>query len=247
MARRIAELAEVGPGDHVLEVGAGLGSLTLALAGAGALVLAVEFDQRLLPALQEVVAPLANVTVLSADATDVDWPAVLGEGRWVMASNLPYNVAVPVVMDLLERAPGIERYVVMVQREVGERLAARPGDEQYGAVSVRVAYRADADVLRRVPASVFWPRPSVESVLVRLTPHPPRVAAPPERLFAVIEAGFAERRKTMRNALRRMGFDASTADGVLSRCGIPPRARAETLALEDFARVASRLAEGDSG
>jgi len=225
----------------VLEVGAGLGSLTVALAATGAEVLAVEVDPDLVPALREVVAPFPRVRVEVGDALRMDWASILGTARWKMASNLPYNVAVPLVVDLLDGVPAIESYVVMVQREVGERLAAAPGEEGYGAVSVRVAYRAKAEVLRRVPPSVFWPRPKVESVLLRLTPRTPPVAVPPERLFRVVEEGFAERRKTMRNALRRLGLSMAEAEEMMARCGIDPRARAETLSLEEFAGLAEAI------
>ncbi len=234
-------LAGVGPGDRVVEVGAGLGSLTVALAGAGAEVLAVEVDRRLLPALREVVGGLPRVRVLAADALAVDWRRALDGGPWKMVSNLPYGVAVPVVLRMLETAPAVAAFLVMVQREVGERLAAGPGDEAYGAVSLRVAYRARAEVLRRVPPDVFWPRPEVESVLVRLIPHRPPVDVLPGPLFRVVEEGFAERRKTVRNALRRLGLPGEEADRALARCGVPPRARAEELGLEDFACLAGRL------
>jgi len=156
-----------------------------------------------------------------------------------MVSNLPYNIAVPLIVEMLEGVPQIASFLVMVQREVGERLAAGPGEEAYGAVSVRVAYRAEAAVLRRVPASVFWPRPKVDSVLVRLVRHQaPPVDVDVERLFRVVDAGFAERRKTMRAALRRLGLTTEEADAVLAGCGVAPNARAEELSLQDFARVA---------
>jgi len=227
------------PGDRVLEIGAGLGSLTVALAAAGAEVLAVEMDRALLPALEEVVGPLGSVRLQTGDAMRIDWVRVLPGRGWKMVSNLPYNVAVPLVMDMLEGAPEIASFLVMVQREVGERLAAGPGEPAYGAVSVRVAYRAEASVVRRVPASVFWPRPKVDSVLVRIVRRPaPAVEVDPERLFRVVDAGFAERRKTMRNALRRLGLSAAEADAALARCAVAPRARAEELSLEDFARLA---------
>ena len=231
----------MGPGDRVVEVGAGLGSLTVALASAGAEVLAVEFDRRLLPALREVLAPYPGVRVLEQDALRLDWARELGDGGgWRMVSNLPYNVAVPLLLGMLERTP-IERYLVMVQREVGERLAARPGEEGYGAVSLRVAYRAEAEVLRRVPPDVFWPRPAVESVLVRLAPRPPAAAVEPGPLFRVIDVAFAERRKTMRNALRRLGLPTALADEILARAGIPARARPEEVGLEGFARITEEL------
>ncbi len=242
LARAIAAESGVGPGDRVVEVGAGLGSLTLALAATGASVLAIEFDRRLVAALREVVDGIPAVEVLQADAMKLDWGAVLGESSWTMTSNLPYNIAVPVTLDMLESAPGVDRFVVMVQREVGERLAAGPGDEAYGAVSVRVAYRALARIVRRIPATVFWPAPKVESVLVRLDRlEEPPVDADPEKLFRVVEAGFAQRRKTMRNALRRLGLGAPEADEVLTGCGIDPRARAESLGLSEFARIAGAI------
>jgi 16S rRNA (adenine1518-N6/adenine1519-N6)-dimethyltransferase len=234
--------AGVKRGHRVLEIGAGLGSLTVALAATGAEVLAVEFDRALVPALDEAVGDLANVRVLNADAMKVDWARELGDGRWTMCSTLPYNIAVPIVLDLLELAPAVDRLVVTVQREVGERLAAKPGQHRYGAVSVRVAYRALAEVVRRVPPSVFWPRPKVDSVVVRLDRlEAPAVAVDPDRLWLVIDAGFAQRRKTMRSALRRLGLDAASATALLERCGVAPDARAEELGLEALAAIAEAL------
>ena len=249
LARAIAAEAGGGPGHRILEIGAGLGSLTVALAATGADVLAVEFDRALLPALDEVVSDLPNVRVLDADAMKIDWGRELAggrresaEGSWMMCSNLPYNIAVPIVLDLLELAPAVHRLVVTVQREVGERLAASPGQQRYGAVSVRVAYRARAEVVRRVPPSVFWPKPKVDSVVVRLDRlEAPPVAVDPRRLWLVIEAGFAQRRKTMRSALRRLGLDAASAAAVLERCGLAPDARAEELGLVELAAIAEAL------
>lgn len=221
-------------------MGAGLGSLTVALAGAGAEVLAVETDRRVAAALEEVVAGLP-VTVVVADATASDWPALLGPDPWRMASNLPYHVAIPILLGLLEGAPQVDPFVVMVQREVGERLAAGPGEPAFGAVSLKAAYRAEVRVLRRVPPTVFWPAPKVESVLLRLDRLPPPVATPPDRLFALIEEGFRERRKTMTTALVRLGLERDRARGVMSSAGIDPRARAETLGLDELARLAEAL------
>jgi 16S rRNA (adenine1518-N6/adenine1519-N6)-dimethyltransferase len=236
--------AGAGAGDRVVEIGAGLGSLTVALAAAGARVLAVEFDRALMPVLDEVTAGMEGVRVHHADATKMDWATALGDGTddWIMCSNLPYNVAVPLVLTMLEDAPNVARFVVMVQREVGERLAAGPGDETYGAVSVRVAYRAHAAVVRRVPPTVFWPRPKVASVVVRLDRlRAPAVDVDPARLWRVVDAGFAERRKTMRNALRRLGSSPEEAAAVLAACGVAPNARAEELSLKTFADIAERL------
>lgn len=226
----------------MVEVGAGLGSLTLALAATGARVRAIEFDRALLPALHEVTAGVENVDVVAGDATRVDWAGELKDGPWILCANLPYNVAVPVVMTVLEDAPNVRRLVILVQREVGERLIAGPGDEHYGPVSVRAAYRTTGELTRRVPPSVFWPRPKVASVVVRLERlASPPVEVEPERLWRVVDAGFAERRKTMRSAVVRLGVDPGRADDLLREQGIDPRARAEQLSLHEFARIAGVL------
>jgi 16S rRNA (adenine1518-N6/adenine1519-N6)-dimethyltransferase len=242
LARAIAADAGVGPGLHVVEVGAGLGSLTVALAATGAEVLAVEFDASLVPALEEVVGDLGNVRILRGDAMRLDWPAVLGRGPWVLCANLPYNLATPLVLDLLVGVPAVERFVVMVQRELGQRLVAGSGDDAYGAVSVRVAYHARATILRHVPPEVFWPRPRVGSVVIGIDRLPaPPVKVEPERLWRVVEEAFGQRRKTMRNALRRLGLDAASADALLAACGVFPSDRPERLDLAAFARVAEAL------
>ena len=233
--RRVARLAGVAPGDRVVEIGAGLGSLTLALAETGADVVAVELDRYVLPVLRSVVEQ-ADVRVVEGDALRLDWDAVLGEGPgppWVLVANLPYNVATPLVLTLLERAPMIGRMLVMVQREAGERLAAGPGDPAYGAVSVKVAYRAVAKVVGRVPATVFVPQPRVESVLVSVSRRPePAVAVDEGRLFALIEAGFAHRRKMLRRALAGVVDEAS-----FEAAGVRPEARAEELGIEAWGRL----------
>ncbi len=229
----------------MLEIGAGLGSLTLALAEAGCRVLALESDTGLADAFEEVMAPYEAVSLDTRDAMHTDWSTLLEGDGWAMVSNLPYNISVPLVLNLLASAPSIDRYLVMVQREVGERLVAVPGEDAYGAVSVRVAYRADARVVRRVPADVFWPRPRIDSVLVRLVPHAPPVDVDGAALFRVVEEGFAERRKTMTNALRRLDLDAGWAIRIMNASGLDPQTRAERLGLGDFARIArSLLAEG---
>ena len=244
LARAIARDAEVGPGVRVVEIGAGLGSLTTALADAGAeRVLAIEFDRSLLAGLAEAVGDRPTVEILHADATKLDWPAMLGDGPWVCCGNLPYNVGTSIVLDVLAFAPAVTRIVVMLQREVADRLAATPAQrEAFGAVSLRVAYRAHAGVIRVVPPEVFWPRPSVGSAIVRLD----RLAQPPvdvdeARLWTLVDTAFAERRKTMRNALRRLGLSAPVADAALATAGIDPGARPETLDLAAFARVTEAL------
>jgi 16S rRNA (adenine1518-N6/adenine1519-N6)-dimethyltransferase len=223
----------------VLEIGAGLGSLTRALAGTGAEVVAVEVDRRLVPALSEVVAGRGNVRIEVRDAMKADWTAVLtGAGPWDVVANLPYNVAVPVVMRLLETEPRATRFLVMVQREVGERLVAAPGQEHYGALSVHVSYRAEGRVARGVARSVFWPEPNVDSVLVALARRRPPVDVDEASLREVVDVAFGQRRKTMRNAMMRLGLDASRAQKVLAGCGIRVNARPEELGLEAFACLA---------
>jgi 16S rRNA (adenine1518-N6/adenine1519-N6)-dimethyltransferase len=238
--RRIARVANVGAGDHVVEIGAGLGSLTLALAETGADVTAVELDRRLLPVLAEVLARASRpVRVVEGDAATLDWDELLTSAeRWKLVANLPYNVATPLVLDLLTQVPAIESMLVMVQREVGERLAAAPGTAAYGIPSVVVAYWATGEVVGRVPASVFLPRPRVESVLVRIERRDrPAVDVDPDRLFPVVRAGFGQRRKMLRRALAGVVTDEGFA-----AAGVAPTARAEDLDIESWGRLAEASA-----
>jgi 16S rRNA (adenine1518-N6/adenine1519-N6)-dimethyltransferase len=238
--RRIARLAGVGPGDHVVEVGPGLGSLTLALAETGAEVLAVEVDRGLVPVVREVVADHPNVTVVEADALRADWATLLaGAERWVLVANLPYNVATPLVVGLLDEVPQVERMVVMVQKEVGERLVARPGTPAYGAVSVKVAYWASARLLGEVPPTVFVPRPKVTSALVEIT----RAAAPAvpadidrQLVFRLVRAGFGQRRKMLRRSLAGL-----VPPPAFHAAGVRPEARAEELDVADWGRLAAAV------
>ncbi len=244
--RRIARLAGVGPGDRVVEIGAGLGSLTLALAETGASVVAVERDRWLVPVLEGVLAdkaPGAPIRVVEADAMTLDWSALLGSlTGWALVANLPYNVATPLVADLLDGVPLVQRMLVMVQREVGERLVAAPGRPAYGAVSVKVAYWAEASLIGTVPSSVFVPQPRVGSALVSLTrramPLVSTEVVAPEELFRVVRAGFAQRRKMLRRALA--GLHVSPQ--VFGAAGVDEQARAEQLSVEDWGRLAAALA-----
>ncbi|MCU1354486.1 MAG: Ribosomal small subunit methyltransferase [Acidimicrobiales bacterium] len=231
--RRIARLAGVGPGDGVVEIGAGLGSLTLALADTGADVTAIEIDRYLLPVLREVVEP-RGVRVIGGDARTLAWDEVLaGRPSWALVANLPYNVATPMVLDLLAGVPAISRMLVMVQREVGERLAATVGTSAYGIPSVKLAYRATARVVGRVSPEVFLPRPKVESALVEVVRRAePATAADPERLFALVQAGFGQRRKMLRRSLA-----ALVAPEAFAAAGVAPEARAEELTVEDWGRL----------
>lgn len=233
--RRIARLADVHAGDAVLEIGAGLGSLTLALAETGAEVTAVEMDRHLLPALREVVEP-SGVRVVEGDAMTIAWDRVLEAApAWVLVANLPYNIATPLVLDLLDGAAPIRRMLVMVQREVGERLAAEPGSGAYGIPSVKVAYWSTAKVVGRVSPEVFLPRPNVESVLVDIRRRPePATPADPDRMFGLVRTGFGQRRKMLRRSLAGL-----VTPEAFAAAGVRPEARAEELSVLDWGRLSN--------
>lgn len=240
--RRVVRLAGVIPQDRVVEVGAGLGTLTLGLAEIAERVVAIEVDRRILPALTEVVGGLANVEIVVGDALRLDYRSILGGTAHRFISNLPYNIATPLLTQLLEEVPVIEDFVAMVQREVGERLVASPGSRTYGAVSVLVAFHCEAMMLGRVPATVFWPAPEVESVLVRLVRRPPPVGISSVHLMRVVRAAFSQRRKTVRNALASaLGLASADIELSLAAAGVPAAARAESLGIEEFARIAQEL------
>jgi 16S rRNA (adenine1518-N6/adenine1519-N6)-dimethyltransferase len=235
--RRIARMAAVGPGDLVLEIGAGLGSLTLALVETGAEIRAMEVDKYLLEPLRSVVEP-HGVRVYHADALHADYAEIL-EGRdAVVVANLPYNVATPLVLHLLETEPHITRMLVMVQKEVGERFAAHAGDEAYGAASLRVQYFADAQVVGKVGPSVFMPRPNVDSALVSIVRREHVRIDPDEvseaELFRVIRTSFGQRRKMLRRSLADW-----VTEGVFERADVAATRRPEELTLEEFARLAA--------
>ena len=236
--RRIAELAGVGLGDRVVEVGPGLGALTLALLETGAEVTAVEIDDVLVDVLEEVAGDHGSLRIVHADAMGVDWESLLGAGPWTLVANLPYNVSVPLVCDLLDDVPAIVRLVVMVQLEVADRMVASPGDDAYGLPSVKVAYHAEARKVGRVPPSVFLPRPRVDSALVDIVRRPePLVAADPDVLFRLVRAGFAHRRKMLRGALRGIVDEAG-----LVAAGVDPTLRAEDLDLAQWAAISAGVA-----
>ena len=239
--RRIVRTAELVVGETVLEIGPGLGSLTLGLLDAGHPVIAVEIDPVLATALpatvaQRVAAPA--LTVLTADALRLDdVPGV----PTALVANLPYNVAVPVVLHLLDRLPSVARGLVLVQAEVADRLAAAPGSKTYGVPSVKVAWYASAVRAGAVPPSVFWPVPNVDSGLVRLVRRdPPATTATREEVFALVDAAFAQRRKTLRAALTGWAGSPTAAEAALVAAGISPQARGETLGVAEFARLAEQ-------
>ncbi len=246
--RRIASLAALEPRDVVLEVGPGLGSLTLALLEAGvSRVVAVEIDQVLAAELPRTIASRApqlagRVAVVAADALRVagrDLPAAPS----VLVANLPYNVAVPVLLHLLATLPSLERGLVMVQAEVADRMCAGPGSRVYGTPSVKLAWFAAARPAGPVPRTVFWPVPNVDSRLVAFTRRaPPATTAAREEVFAVIDAAFRQRRKTLRAALSGWAGSAPEAERLLRAADIDPGARGESLGVGEFARLAAAAA-----
>jgi 16S rRNA (adenine1518-N6/adenine1519-N6)-dimethyltransferase len=245
--RRIVQVARVSAGDRVVEVGPGLGSLTLAILEAEASVTAVEIDHRLADRLPETArahgVPEGALTVVDADALRVrDLP---GDPE-VLVANLPYNVSVPVLLHLLETFPRLERGVVMVQAEVGERLAAPPGSKVYGAPSAKAAWYGPWRLAGTVSRQVFWPVPNVDSVLVAFArdADPRGTEAERRRTFAIIDAAFQQRRKMLRQALSSvLGGSSAEASAVLEAAGVAPTARGEELGVEDYLRVA-RVAPG---
>ena len=244
--RRIASLARVGNGDRVVEIGAGLGSLTLALADTGAHVTAVEVDRGIVPVLREVVADRPNVDVFEGDAMHLPWDEVLGPpggtdgGGWILVANLPYNVATPLVCDVLDGVPQVERILVMVQREVAERFAAVPRTSAYGAVSVKVAYWGTARVVGAVPASVFVPRPKVESALVEIVRHQPP-ETDPEHLFPLVRQAFGQRRKMLRKSLGDL-----TTPEMFEAANVAPTARPEELDVAAWCRLVDAVGQNGS-
>ncbi len=229
LVRRIVEVAGVGPGSQVVEIGAGAGTLTRALASAGARVIAYEVDASLRPVLAETVGDTAEVRY--ADAAAVDYEASLPAGDWVVVANLPYHVGTPIVLDMLRFVPRITRLVVMLQREAVDRLVADPGNKVYGVPSVIVRLHGTVRVALRVPAHVFFPIPKVESsvaVIDRLPADPASEAA-----IRLAVAGFGQRRKMLRSSLRGL-----VTEEALVGAGIDPAARAETLAPSAWLRLA---------
>ncbi len=240
--RRIVRAAELRDDDVVLEVGPGLGSLTLALLPHAARVVAVEIDDVLAPALAATVEAkrpdlLDRLDVVHADALALT--SLEGPAPTALVANLPYNVSVPVILHLLERFPTIRRVLVMVQLEVADRLAADPGSKVYGVPSVKARWYGDVARVGVVGRTVFWPAPNVDSGLVAITrTAPPETTATREQVFAVVDAAFAQRRKTLRAALSGWAGSPALAEEALRDAGVDPSERGEQLGVADFARIA---------
>lgn len=236
--RRIVKSAGVVAGETVVEVGPGLGSLTLGLLEAGASVVAIEIDKRLadqLPLTVADLAPGADLTVITGDALRVE---ALPHDPTVFVANLPYNVSVPVLLHFLEHFASLERGLVMVQAEVGERVAAGPGSKVYGAPSVKAAWYGAFATAGKVSRQVFWPVPNVDSILVRFERHEqPGTEAERRATFALVDAAFQQRRKMLRQALSGVLGDSGQATSLLEAAGVDPTARGEQLAVADFLRI----------
>lgn len=250
--RKIVRNAGVQAGEQVLEIGPGLGSLTLALLEAGAQVSAVEIDPPLaqaLPTTAQARFPEAKLQVFTADALTITGPeSIDGATPTRLVANLPYNVAVPIVLTVLEKLPSIQTVLVMVQAEVADRLAATSGNKIYGVPSAKVAWYASARRTLTIGRNVFYPVPNVDSALVKIERRPhPDTAATREQVFAVIDAAFAQRRKTLRQALAGLAGSAGAAQEALERAGVSPTARGETLDIDQFAAVAQQLNAASAG
>ena len=236
--RKVVDLAKLRRSDVVIEIGAGAGSLTVALAGSVERVIAVEVDGRLIPLLDDLLAAHENVQVINSDAASLDWGSIDADA---LVANLPYNIAVSLVLLVLERAPRIRRLTVMTQREAGERLAASPGSKVYGASSVIAQFFAEVSVAARVSANAFWPVPNVDSVVVTLQRHESLPDVPVDRFARVVHAAFGQRRKMLRNALGELAGGTAQAEEVLRHAALDPRTRAEDVSLEGFVALAKAL------
>ncbi len=241
----IVETADICPGDRVLEIGPGIGTLTQGLAEAGASVTAVELDKKLPAVLAETLSGYDRVRIVGGDILKTDIPALMGEEPFKVVANLPYYITTPILLTLLERRLPITRIVTMVQREVAERMIALPGGRDYGALSVAVQYYTEPRLAIEVSPRCFLPPPAVESAVmdcvVRKTPS---VAVEDEKhFFRVVRAAFGQRRKTIGNALKSLGLPRDILQGALSKAGIDPLRRGETLSLSEFAALAGALTE----
>lgn len=240
----IVDAAEIKPGDRVLEIGPGIGTLTQGLAEAGAEVTAVELDKKLPAVLKETLKAYDNVTIVPGDILKVNIPEIMGEGPFKVAANLPYYITTPILMTLLERRLPITHMVTMVQKEVAERMTAKPGSRIYGALSVAVQYYTEPEIVLDVPPRSFIPAPEVMSVVVSCRiRRKPAVDVQDEKLFfRVVKAAFGQRRKTLANALRGAGFPKEQVRDALESAGIDPIRRGETLTLAEFGQLADAFA-----
>ncbi len=241
----IVDAANVTAEDRVLEIGPGIGTLTQALAETGAAVTCVELDKRLPEVLSHTLEAYDNVNIIQGDILKVNIPEIMGNQPFKVVANLPYYITTPIIMALLEQHLPITDIVVMVQKEVAERMAAQPGGKTYGALSVAVQYYTVPEIALYVPPRSFMPPPEVESVVVDCKVRPkPAVDLLDEKIFfRVVKAAFGQRRKTLNNALKSVGVDKNIISDVLAKAGVDSTRRGETLSLDEFAAIANILAQ----
>ena len=240
----IVHAAELTPGEPVLEVGPGIGTLTQGLAQSGADVTAIELDRRLLEVLDTTLASYDNVRIVHGDVLKLDVPTIMNHKPFKVVANLPYYITTPIIMSLLESKLPIERLVVMVQKEVALRMVAKPGTKDYGALSVAVQYYTEPDIVRDVPPKSFLPAPAVTSSVIRcvLRDKPPVDVIDEKLFFRVVKAGFAQRRKTFANTMKTTGLSKDRIEELLAKANIDGQRRGETFTLQEFADVANTWA-----
>ena len=240
----IVHAAELTPGEPVLEVGPGIGTLTQGLAQSGADVTAIELDRRLLEVLDTTLASYDNVRIVHGDVLKLDVPTIMNHKPFKVVANLPYYITTPIIMSLLESKLPIERLVVMVQKEVALRMVAKPGTKDYGALSVAVQYYTEPDIVLDVPPKSFLPAPAVTSSVIRcvLRDKPPVDVIDEKLFFRVVKAGFAQRRKTFANTMKTTGLSNDRIEELLAKANIDGQRRGETFTLQEFADVANAWA-----
>lgn len=240
----IVHAAELSPGEPVLEVGPGIGTLTQGLAQSGADVTAIELDRRLLEVLDTTLASYDNVRIVHGDVLKLDVPTIMNHKPFKVVANLPYYITTPIIMSLLESKLPIERLVVMVQKEVALRMVAKPGTKDYGALSVAVQYYTEPDIVLDVPPKSFLPAPAVTSSVIRcvLRDKPPVDVIDEKLFFRVVKAGFAQRRKTFSNTMKTTGLSKDRIEELLEKANIDGQRRGETFTLQEFADVANAWA-----
>ena len=245
VVRAVVEAAEIAPGDRVLEIGPGIGTLTQGLLEAGAEVMAVELDKKLPAVLAETLKGYEHLNVVQGDILKTDIAALMGGAPFKVAANLPYYITTPILLSLLEQKLPITRIVTMVQKEVAERMTAPPGGRDYGALSVAVQYYTEPEIVLDVPPNCFLPAPEVESaVIVCAVRQTPAVAVKDEKVFfRVVKAAFGQRRKTLSNALKTTGAPKEQIEAALTAAKVDATRRGETLSLDEFAAVADGLSE----
>ena len=240
----IVHAAELTPGEPVLEVGPGIGTLTQGLAQSGADVTAIELDRRLLEVLDTTLASYDNVRIVHGDVLKLDVPTIMNHKPFKVVANLPYYITTPIIMSLLESKLPIERLVVMVQKEVAQRMVAQPGTKDYGALSVAVQYYTEPDIVQDVPPKSFLPAPAVTSSVIRcvLRDKPPVDVIDEKLFFRVVKAGFAQRRKTFSNTMKTTGLSKDRIEELLAKANIDGQRRGETFTLQEFADIANAWA-----